>query len=231
MEIILGIDNIVFIAILTGKLEPSVQSKARKVGLAMAMVTRIALLMSISWIMGLDKHVLIDIGDHHLTAKHLVLLVGGIFLIFKSTREIHEKFAHAAEKEMKERKVATFTAAVVQIMFLDIIFSLDSVITAVGTAKHMLVMIAAVIIAVLVMMLFANAVARFVEKNPTIKMLALSFLLMIGVMLVAESLGKEIEKGYIYFAMAFSLLVEMMNIWTTRKPAKKEDTAPKTEPS
>jgi predicted tellurium resistance membrane protein TerC len=217
LEIVLGIDNIVFIAILTGKLDPSKQDKARRIGLALAMIMRILLLLAISWIMGLTAP-LFAMFNHDVSGRDLILLLGGLFLIGKSTFEIHEKI-EGHEHSTEAKAVASFASVLVQIMLLDLVFSLDSVITAVGMAKHIPIMIAAVIIAVGVMMVFAGSVSRFVERHPTIKMLALSFLLLIGVMLLAEGFGQHIEKGYIYFAMAFSLFVELLNL-RVRKVSK-----------
>ncbi len=211
LEIVLGIDNIVFIAILSGKLDPSVQSKARRVGLAGAMLMRIGLLLCISWILHLKESLLTLMG-HDLTGKNLVLLVGGLFLIGKATYEIHDKLEVPGPSNAKTPKAATFASAIVQIMLLDIVFSIDSVITAVGMADHLAVMIAAVVAAVGVMMVCANPVCAFIERHPSLKMLALSFLLLIGVMLVAEGLGTHVSKGYIYFAMGFSLGVEVLNL-------------------
>lgn len=232
MEIVLGIDNIVFIAILTGRLPEEQRSRARKWGLGLALVTRVLLLFSITWVMQLTyslfswDDVLRSIGitydfmqgwtdkekEHilHVTAKDLILLGGGLFLIAKSTTEIHKKIEGVHEKH--GGKVASFTSAIIQIGLLDIVFSLDSVITAVGMAKAIWVMVTAVIIAMLVMIAFADRISNFVERYPTIKMLALSFLILIGVMLVAEGLGTHINKNYIYFAMAFSLGVEFLNM-------------------
>jgi predicted tellurium resistance membrane protein TerC len=224
LEIVLGIDNIVFISILTGKLPPERQAAARRTGLFVAMFTRIALLLFISFIMGLTRplfEVPAFAGMEHpigISGKDLILLIGGLFLIFKATKEIHHKLdggeSPAGEHPDPGRHLgrATFGATIVQIVLIDIVFSLDSVITAVGMAKHVEVMIAAVVIAVGVMLLAVGRVSRFVEKHPTIKMLALSFLLLIGVMLVAEGFHQHISKGYIYFAMAFSLVVEMLNL-------------------
>lgn len=215
LEIVLGIDNIVFIAILTGKLPEEQQARARTIGLALAMFMRIALLLAISWVMGLTA-VIADFtvfGYHAaITGRDLILLVGGGFLIAKATYEIHEKLEEHPEETMERRAAASFASIIVQILLLDIVFSLDSVITAVGMADEVAVMIAAVVIAVVVMLVFAGRVSAFIEKHPTLKMLALSFLLLIGVMLVVESLHGHIPKGYIYFAMAFSIFVEMLNI-------------------
>lgn len=216
LEIVLGIDNIVFIAILTGKLPAHQQGKARTIGLGLAMGMRILLLLGISWVMGLTKP-LFEVFEHGFSGRDLILLVGGLFLIAKATYEIHDKLEGA--EHTKESKARSFAAVIAQILALDIIFSLDSVITAVGMAKHVEIMIAAVVIAVGVMILFAGKVSRFIEKHPTFKMLALAFLLLIGVMLTVEGVGQHINKGYIYFAMAFSLFVEVLNM-KLHKPGK-----------
>lgn len=222
LEIVLGIDNIVFISILAGKLPQNQQKKARQLGLALAMITRVLLLMSLSWIMRLTAP-LFNIGDWigitnpewleklAISGRDLILLIGGLFLIYKSTHEIHNKLEGEQENEGKV-KVHSFSGVIIQILILDIVFSLDSVITAVGMADHIEIMIAAVVIAVIVMMISAGAISNFVNKHPTVKMLALSFLLLIGVSLLAEGLDQHIPKGYIYFAMAFSVLVEMLNL-------------------
>lgn len=217
LEIVLGIDNIVFIAILSGKVRPEQRQRARQIGLAGAMLMRILLLLSISWIMGLKEHALFALFGHHFTGRDLILLVGGIFLIAKATHEIHNKLEGDEGEHGMTGRVASMASVVVQIMLMDIIFSLDSVITAVGMAEELWVMIAAVVIAVAVMMLFARPISDFVERHPTIKMLALSFLLLIGVMLTAEGFGRHIEKGYVYFAMAFSLFVELLNLRMRKK--------------
>lgn len=237
LEIVLGIDNIVFISILAGKLPQHQQKKARQVGLALAMITRILLLMSLSWIMRLTAP-LFNIGDWigitnpewlqkmAISGRDLILLIGGLFLIYKSTHEIHNKLEGEQEEEGKT-KVHSFSGTIVQILILDIVFSLDSVITAVGMADHIEIMIAAVVIAVIVMMISAGAISNFVNKHPTVKMLALSFLLLIGVSLLAEGLDQHIPKGYIYFAMAFSVLVEMLNLRmkrNDRNPVKLRNT-------
>lgn len=211
LEIVLGIDNIVFIAIITNALPAAVQSRARKIGLLLAMGTRILLLLGITWVMGLTAPVVSILG-HVVTGRDIVLLAGGLFLIAKSTFEIHDKIEPRGEKAGEGRKVRGFGPAVAQIAVLDIVFSLDSVITAVGMSGEIAVMVAAVVAAVLVMMLFADPVSHFVSRHPTVQMLALSFLILIGVFLVAEGLGKHIDRGYIYFAMAFSLLVELLNM-------------------
>ena len=215
LEIVLGIDNIVFISILTGKLDSSVRNKARRLGLFGAMFMRIALLLAISWVMRLTSPWFTALG-HTITGRDVILLVGGLFLIAKSTYEIHENMEIHHDPAETRRQARSFIAAILQIMVLDIVFSLDSVITAVGMASRVEIMIAAIVAAVVVMMLFAGAVGSFIERHPTIKILALSFLLLIGVMLVAEGLGKHIERGYIYFAMGFSLAVELLNMRARR---------------
>ena len=210
LEIVLGIDNIIFISILAGKLPQEQQGRARRVGLLGAMVTRIALLAALAWIIRLTAPFFAVFG-HPVSGRDLILIAGGLFLLAKSTREIHE--ALEGESGHGEARVRASLAAVVgQIMLLDIVFSLDSVITAVGMSRHLPVMIAAVVLAVGVMMFAAAPISDFVHRHPTIKMLALSFLLLIGVSLVADGLGQHIAKGYIYFAMGFSVLVEMLNL-------------------
>jgi predicted tellurium resistance membrane protein TerC len=215
LEIVLGIDNIVFISILAGKLPPAQQARARQVGLALAMIMRVLLLLSISVIIGLTKPIF-DIAGEELSGRDLILLFGGLFLLGKSTWEIHEKL-EGHEGHASTRIPPSFGAVIVQILLLDVVFSLDSVITAVGTADHVGVMIAAVIIAVGVMMVSAAPISAFVEKHPTVKMLALSFLLLIGMSLVAESFDQHISKGYIYFAMGFSIFVEFLNLKLRKK--------------
>ena len=252
MEIVLGIDNIVFIAILVAKLPAGQQAKARSLGLIGALVTRILLLMSISWVMGLTKPVfhLTDLGvpeswvteatvattEHAATAhapghgdangisvKDIILLVGGAFLIWHSVNEIHEKVEGRPAVLDTAKGQISFNAVLMQIALFDIIFSLDSVITAVGMAKQIAVMVAAVIAAMMVMLVFAGKVSAFVDKHPTIKVLALSFLILIGVLLVAEGFGTGMNKGYIYFAMAFSLVVEVINMRIRPVPATSDD--------
>ena len=210
LEIVLGIDNIIFISILSGKLPEKQQPRARTIGLVLAMLMRVALLFSIAWISRLTTP-LFEIFAYEISGRDLILLAGGLFLIGKATHEIHEKLeGHAGEAG--ERIVPSFTAVIVQIMLLDIVFSLDSVITAVGMADDLAVMVLAVMIAVGIMLFAAGPISDFVEKHPTVKMLALSFLLLIGTALVAESLAFHIPKGYIYFAMGFSVFVEMLNL-------------------
>ena len=210
LEIVLGIDNIVFISILAGKLRAEERQRARRVGLSLAMFIRIALLLSITWVMGLTAPLFATLGQE-ISGRDLILIVGGLFLIAKSTHEIHDKL-EGQEGHGNAKVAASFVSVIVQILLLDIVFSLDSVITAVGMADDLGVMVTAVIIAVGVMMLSAGAIAAFVDKHPTIKILALSFLILIGVSLTAESFHQEIPKGYIYFAMAFSLAVELLNM-------------------
>ncbi len=241
MEIVLGIDNIVFIAILVGKLPVEQQARARSLGLIGALVTRILLLLSISWVMGLTQPVfhLTDLGvpeswvteeavapvshaavvsapghgdANGISVKDIILLIGGAFLIWHSVKEIHEKVEGPPAVDESMPRPISFNAVLIQIALFDIIFSLDSVITAVGMAKQIGVMIAAVIAAMMVMLVFAGKVSAFVDKHPTIKVLALSFLILIGVLLVAEGFGTAMNKGYIYFAMAFSLVVEVINM-------------------
>jgi len=217
LEIVLGIDNIIFISILVARLPKAQQARGRTIGLALAMVTRILLLLSITWVMGLSAD-LFSIAGLGISGRDLILIGGGLFLLAKSTMEIHHSLEGVEEGEREAGGGATFAGVITQIAIIDIVFSLDSVITAVGMADHVQVMIAAVIIAVLVMMFLAGPIAAFVDRHPTIKMLALSFLILIGLALVVEGLEvAHIPKGYIYFAMAFSVVVEMLNIRIRRK--------------
>jgi len=210
LEIVLGVDNIVFISILSDKLPVHEQRKARLIGLALAMLMRILLLFSLTWIMRLTTP-LFSVLDQGISGRDLILIIGGLFLLGKSTLEIHEKLE--GEEEQSSVKVkAAFSSVVVQILLLDIIFSLDSVITAIGMSNKLGVMVTAVVLAVIFMMVFSGAIGLFVNRHPTVKMLALSFLLLIGVALIGDGLGMHIPKGYIYFAMAFSVLVEMLNL-------------------
>lgn len=232
LEIVLGVDNVVFISILAGKLPAHQRDRARLVGLGAAMIMRILLLFSISWLIGLTEP-WFTIFDRDFSGRDLILLIGGFFLIFKATMEIHEKL-EGHEVSTASRAVTSFTATIVQIMLLDIVFSLDSVITAVGMSDHLPVMIAAVVISVGVMLVASGTIAGFVEKHPTVKVLGLSFLLLIGFSLVAEGFGQHIAKGYIYTAMAFSVFVEIINLRVrakgepdgaqSHKPAFAEDT-------
>ena len=211
LEIVLGIDNIVFIAILAGKLEPGVQAKARRTGLLMAMGTRILLLFGIGWMMKLTAELFSVLG-HPFNGRDLIMLTGVLFLIGKATYEIHHKLEGPSDGKEIAKVPASFRAVIIQIMLIDIVFSLDSVITAVGMARSIVVMVTAVIISVGIMLVAAGPISAFVDRHPTVKMLALSFLLLIGVMLVADGFGRHIPKGYIYFAMAFSLIVELLNL-------------------
>ncbi len=218
LEIVLGIDNVIFISILAGKLPPEQQDKARKLGLSLALITRIILLFSITWVMSLTKVLFtLPVFDLGITGKSLILFIGGLFLIGKSVVEIHEKLEGVDGHASGGNKGASFRATIIQILLLDIVFSLDSVITAVGMANQLWVMIIAVVIALGVMLMFAGAISDFVNRHPTLKMLALSFLILIGVMLVGESLGQHIPKGYIYFSMAFAFIVEMLNLRLRKK--------------
>jgi predicted tellurium resistance membrane protein TerC len=210
LEIVLGIDNIVFISILSSKVRKEDRARARRIGLSLAMFIRIALLWSITWVIRLTEPIFTTFGQE-ISGRDLILLVGGLFLIAKSTHEIHEKL-EGDEGDRSTRVAASFAGVIVQILLLDIIFSLDSVITAVGMANDLAVMVLAVVIAVGVMLLSAGAISEFVERHPTVKMLALSFLLLIGVSLIAEGFDQHIPKGYIYFAMGFSIFVEMINL-------------------
>jgi predicted tellurium resistance membrane protein TerC len=210
LEVVLGIDNIVFISILAGKLPQDQRARARTVGLSLAMGMRILLLLSITWVMSLTQP-LVSLFDRAISGRDLILLVGGLFLLAKSTHEIHNKL-EGEEGHGSRKTVSSFTAVLVQIAILDIVFSLDSVITAVGMAEHISVMILAVVVAVGVMMFSAGPISDFVERHPTVKMLALAFLILIGVSLIAEGFHQHIPKGYIYFAMAFSVFVELINL-------------------
>ena len=211
MEIVLGIDNVIFISILTDKLPPGQQPLARRLGLSLALILRLALLFAITWVMGLTAPLLTVLGKGF-SGRDLILLGGGLFLIVKATREIHENLevVHAEHKAPSGR--SAFGIILVQILALDIVFSLDSVITAVGMAQHISVMVVAMVVAVGVMLAFSGSVAAFVNRHPSMKMLALSFLLLIGVVLVADGMGQHVGKGYIYFAMAFSFGVELLNM-------------------
>ncbi|QXE91733.1 TerC family protein [Geomonas subterranea] len=219
LEIVLGIDNIIFISIQASKLPAAQQERARLTGLGLAMFIRVALLFSLAWLMGLTTPLFTLFGNE-ISGRDLILISGGLFLLWKSTMEIHEKLE--GEEVVHASKVgATFGAVIVQILLLDIVFSLDSIITAIGMASQLFIMVAAVVIAVGFMMLFSGKISAFVERHPTIKMLALSFLLLIGVSLIGEGFGMHIPKGYIYFAMAFSVMVEMLNLRMKRgKPVK-----------
>jgi predicted tellurium resistance membrane protein TerC len=217
LEVVLGIDNVIFISILAGKLPKDQQEKARRTGLIAAMGMRILLLMSLAWIVRLTQPLFtVIIINYPISGRDLILIVGGLFLLFKATREIHDKL-EGEEGHVKARVAPTFSAVITQIMLLDIVFSLDSVITAVGMADDLSVMVAAVVIAVAIMMFAARPVSEFVDAHPTVKVLALSFLLLIGVSLIADGFGVHIPKGYIYFAMGFSVFVEMINLRLSKK--------------
>jgi len=216
MEIVLGIDNIIFVSILAGKLPLHQQEKARKIGLTLALLIRVALLFSITWIIGSTRDLFTVLGNGF-SGRDLVLMAGGLFLIAKSTSEIHGKIAGEEEHSTGKGKKMNMRSAIFQIVLLDIVFSFDSILTAIGLVKDVWIMIIAVVISMLVMLAASKSVSDFVNKNPTIKMLALSFLLMIGFMLVVEAFDVHVPKGYIYFAMAFSLLVELLNMRLRKK--------------
>lgn len=211
LEIVLGIDNIVFVVVVTNKLPEASRDTARRLGIGLAMITRIGLLLAISAIMGLTAP-LFTLFEHVVSGRDLVLLTGGLFLLAKATHEIHDKLEEPGKASGAVRKQYSYASAIMQILLLDLVFSLDSVITAVGMAQHVVVMIAAIVIAVFVMLLFAGPVSDFVSNHPTVQMLAFSFLLLVGIFLMAEGMHKHIDRGYIYFAMAFSLFVEFLNL-------------------
>jgi len=215
LELVLGIDNVIFISILSGKLPPSQQPRARLIGLSLALVMRVILLLSLTWVMGLVEP-LFTVFDQGVSGRDLILFVGGLFLIGKSTHEIHGSL-EGEEGEGSRKAYGGFAGVILQIMLLDIVFSLDSVITAVGMVSNIWIMISAVVVSIVAMMLFAGSIGAFVQRHPTIKMLALAFLLLIGVTLIAEGLHQHISKGYIYFAMAFSVFVEFLNIRLRKK--------------
>jgi predicted tellurium resistance membrane protein TerC len=219
LEIVLGIDNLVFISILSNHLPVEQQSKARRTGLALAVITRLLLLASIAWLVGLTAP-LFSIAGHGVSLRDLILLGGGLFLLAKGTTEIHAT-VEGVEEEIRESKAASFSAVIIQIMVLDIVFSLDSVITAVGMAQHLWVMAAAIIIAVIIMLFAADPLSRFINAHLSVKMLALSFLILVGVALIADGLGFHIPKGYLYFAIAFSVGVEALNLRATQKRRQK----------
>jgi predicted tellurium resistance membrane protein TerC len=216
LELVLGIDNIIFISILAGKLPPERRDRARKVGIALAAITRLALLLAIAWIIGLTAP-LFSVAGHAFSWRDLILIGGGLFLIGKATHEIHQKLEGATQQVTVGAAAATFGSVIVQIMLLDIVFSLDSIITAVGMVDERWVMVTAIVISIGFMLLFARPIGDFVERHPTVKVLALSFLIMIGLVLVADGFGQHIPKGYIYTAMAFSVFVELINLWIRRR--------------
>ena len=221
LELVLGIDNIIFISILAGKLPPAQRNKARNIGILLAAVTRLALLMAIAWIVGLTAP-LFSLFGHAFSWRDLILIGGGLFLIGKATHEIHQKLEGAGMPPSvagaaAAAGTATFGAVIAQIMLLDIVFSLDSIITAVGMVDERWVMVTAILVSIVFMLAFARPIGEFVEKHPTVKILALAFLIMIGLVLVADGFGHHIPKGYIYAAMAFSVFVEMINLWVRRR--------------
>jgi predicted tellurium resistance membrane protein TerC len=216
LEVVLGIDNIVFIVVITDKLPKALRARTRSIGLGLAMFMRIALLLGISFILGLTRP-LFEVFSHTVSGRDMVLLAGGLFLLGKATFEIHEKLEADNPHGAEGARVSSMASAVAQIVLLDLVFSLDSVITAVGMANELWVMITAIVIAVGVMLAFAGPVGRFVSRHPTVQMLAFSFLLLVGVFLVAEGLGRHIDRGYIYFAMGFSLFVEFLNLRMRRR--------------
>lgn len=215
LELVLGIDNVIFISILSGRLPESQQQRARYIGLALALIMRVGLLFSLTWVMGLTEP-LFTIWNQSVSGRDLILLIGGLFLIGKSTHEIHGSL-EGEEGHKSKKAYASFASVIVQIMLLDIVFSLDSVITAVGMVSNIWIMIAAVIVSIIAMMAFAGPIGGFVQRHPTVKMLALAFLLLIGVTLMAEGLHQHISKGYIYTAMAFSVFVEFLNLRLRKK--------------
>ncbi|MET7327373.1 TerC family protein [Nonomuraea sp. NPDC005650] len=227
LEIVLGIDNIIFISILAGRLPPEQRDRARVLGLGAALITRLLLLLALSWVVQLTEPLFAVFG-HEISGRDLILLLGGLFLLGKSVTEIGHSMDGPVGKDGKKAAVASFASVIIQIMVLDIVFSLDSVITAVGMVDELGVMIAAVVVSVLVMLFASGPISRFVDRHPSIKMLALSFLVLIGVVLIAEGFGQHIPKGYIYFAMAFSLVVELLNIRVRSKRAAvpQEDPTP-----
>jgi len=219
MEIVLGIDNIIFISIVTGKLPIEKQRKGRLVGLSLALIMRILLLMSITWIIGLSEPIL-SVGEYDMSIRDLILLFGGLFLIGKTVSEMHAKLeGHEEERKNMGKHAAkqVFSMIIVQIILIDIVFSIDSILTAIGLVKEVIIMIIAVIISMIIMLIFAKPISDFVHKHPTIKMLALAFMVMIGTLLVVEAFHVHVPKGYIYFSMAFSLIVEMLNLRLRRK--------------
>lgn len=222
LELVLGIDNVIFIAILCGRLPESERDRARKLGLLLAVVARVLLVLGIGWVMGLTRP-LLQLGSLALTGKDVILLLGGLFLIFKATKEIHHKLQQAGAEASPTMQRATVTAVLAQILLIDVVFSLDSVITAVGMteglARPIPIMVTAILLSVAGMLIFSRSIVLFIERHPAVKILALSFLLLIGVLLMAEGFGHHIPKGYIYFAMAFSFFVEMLQLWTVQRPA------------
>jgi predicted tellurium resistance membrane protein TerC len=220
LEIILGIDNVVFLSIIAGKLPPEQQRKARILGISLALIARIILLLGVSWLIGLQKPIL-SIHDYHLSYRDLILIAGGLFLIGKSTAEIHAKLegkGHGARKP----KVPTLTSAIIQIILIDLVFSLDSILTAIGLVEDVLIIVIAIVISLAVMLIFSKSISDFISKHPAMKLLAISFLIMIGTLLVMEGLHVHVPRGYIYFAMAFALAVELLNMKIRKKTYRSE---------
>ncbi|GAA5075235.1 TerC family protein [Lysobacter panacisoli] len=221
LELVLGIDNIIFISILAGKLPYEQRNKARRLGITLAAVTRLGLLLTIAWIIGLTAP-LFSVMGHEFSWRDLILIGGGLFLIAKATHEIHQKLEGASESvSAGSVATATFGSVIAQIMVLDIVFSLDSIITAVGMVDQRWVMVTAILISIVFMLMFARPIGDFVERHPTVKVLALSFLIMIGLVLIADGFGQHINKGYVYTAMAFSVFVEMVNLWIRKREQRK----------
>jgi len=223
MEVVLGIDNLVFISILSNKLPPEQRQRARRIGISLALIMRLVLLSTIAWIVGLVQPVF-TVAGNAFSWRDLILIAGGLFLVWKATKEIHHAMDPAPSENMLDKKAVvqiTFTAAIIQILLLDLVFSIDSILTAVGMTDHLPVMVVAVIVAVGVMLLAADPLANFINRNPTVVMLALGFLLMIGAVLIGDGFGVHVPKGYIYAAMAFSALVETLNIFSRRAQARK----------
>ncbi|MEJ7594840.1 MAG: TerC family protein [Planctomycetaceae bacterium] len=220
LEMILGIDNIIFIAILAGRLPAEQRDKGRTFGLMLAVISRVVLVLSIGWVMSLKAELFTILG-HAFTGRDIILVLGGLFLVFKATREIHHKVQSAGDEEGKPATAASLRSVLIQVLLIDVVFSLDSVITAVGMTTGLKaaipIMVIAIILSVLGMLVFSKSIITFIEHNPAIKVLALSFLMLIGMLLIAEGFGKEIPKGYVYFAMAFSFLVEILQMWTEKK--------------
>jgi predicted tellurium resistance membrane protein TerC len=221
LELVLGIDNVIFIAILCSRLPESERDRARKLGLLLAVVARVLLVLGIGWVMGLTRP-LLQLGSFEPTGKDFILLLGGLFLVYKATKEIHHKLQQSGAEAAPSMQRATFKAVLAQILMIDVVFSLDSVITAVGMTEGLSrpipIMIIAILLSVAGMLIFSRSIVLFIERHPAVKILALSFLLLIGVLLMAEGFGHHIPKGYVYFAMAFSFFVEMLQLWTARRP-------------